>query len=1038
MSEITCETRNLVNQDHLSELQICAIQLFQSQRNMAQEPLQQMEQEDDKEEDDESAAADVKTNQVLDCPFCQKQYQSIKSLQAHIRSNHKEEKQVKSKQFNQSSEMMRCMLKNKKQQLCLKEFSKDQMGRHVTNKLHGISRPDKAMVFKGFLPAVGGDGETFTVEWGLKGSKGDTEEETNAEENLMNLGEIESIEVKPSTSACDGATEPKKSSKNCKDLIEEPTTVVNDDSSNATDSVNNLSADSVQEQITFVDVTRAEQTCEEEAVPNLPEDELNVSKEIKNFDANLFEVPVAKITDVENVLWTENIDCAAIETVSTTYDEDVLMQEQNSSFGEMRSQESIISQGSMDSPCNGMSTDNKETNGTNKKVTWDELVSVIHFDADTENDEEMMEVEVQIVPENQIDQERIDTVNVSEVKDLLYDSQETVENSNGGLAMNLKISYFEEAKPGEDWFRMVVLNKRIFPVERSDDTELGGEDFDTNDYDETLSEDEDTVEDSDYDSDDDILETRHRLEMKQTRHHRRNSAVAEASKCDLPNNASFIQDFDEYFTKKCNMSSTTKENTTKSLTFGHLFLYPDSFLLWMMNQDSQFDLSKLIDFKSDENFVALVSPVDWIGAIGGETGTDLPSRQVEKLKSHARLRDFILYRLNKEKFGRRDITLKLSIKEHLKDIQDEVSRLKLFKNLNRMENFRRNKVKQMKQILDPEREHKEYLSVKKWMESTEFKDRENEALKDFEEAKALGKIGKDKFNNIANFVRFLLAVTDKSRPSSYYFLNSDYVAKTKVWLPPDHDNLWSLDNLPQGWNMYSCPDPSVPPTCHQIRLDGSQPQLKRNKPVTLLLNKKCYILMEKYIELKKLKFKQTSLPLDQIFFVNHNGQKLSRIQRSKGSLLTVFASVVGIKDFKMTSLRKAAEGKIQSRPDLSRNTRDLNAHNQNVASDHYDNIAPARRTVFLTSLAATEGSNDPVLSSDDGDLEVIKLSKEEMKQKADEEEAEREKVREEARTFLEALKNEKKCVDLSPSCLTNSEVDFLKTMFSDSDLSSGN
>lgn len=354
-----------------------------------------------------------------------------------------------------------------------------------------------------------------------------------------------------------------------------------------------------------------------------------------------------------------------------------------------------------------------------------------------------------------------------------------------------------------------------------------------------------------------------------------------------------------------------------------------------------------------------------------------------------------------------------------------------------MENFRRNKIKQMKHILDPARDQNEYLSVRKWMESTECKDRERQALKDWEEAMESGTIGKEKFNNFANFVRFQLAVTDKSRPSSYYFFNRDYQGKTKVWLPPDHDCLWSLESLPAGWNMYRSPDPSVPPTCYEIRLDGSQSKLKGNRPVTLLVNQKCYYLMEKYDELKKLMFGKKSLPLDQVFFVNHAGKKLSRIQRSKGSLLTVFASVVGIKDFKMTSLRKASEGLIQSRPDLSRHTRDLNAHNQNVAGAHYDNSAPARRTIYLSSVSVIEGSNDPTLGSNDAALGINKVSEEEMKKKADEEEAARETVREEARAFLTAIKNEKKCVDLSPSCLDKCEVDFLKTLFADVDVNSG-
>ena len=514
--------------------------------------------------------------------------------------------------------------------------------------------------------------------------------------------------------------------------------------------------------------------------------------------------------------------------------------------------------------------------------------------------------------------------------------------------------------------------------------------------------------------------------MKQLRKQRRNEAVSVPRLSDLENNAKFISSFEEYITKKCNLSSTSKDNKTISLTLGHLFHYPDSYLHWMVSQDPSFNLLQITDFKTD-NFLAVLSPVDWIGSIGGPTGTELPSRQSEKLKSHARLRDYILYKLNKTRFDRHEISEKISIKEHLNDLSQEVAKLKLFKQLKKHQDFKRNKAKQMKQILDPGRDQNEYMSVRKWFQSDEYKEREKAVLKDWEEAKDdKSKIGRENFNKMANFCRFQLAVTDKSRPSSYKFLNQDYYGKTKVYLPPDHDCLWSLESLPTNWNMYEPPTPSTPPTCYEIRLDGSLPELKGNKAHTLIVNQKCFNLMEKYHDWKKQVFGDV-LPLDQPYFVNYNGKQLSRIQRTnKGSLLDVFASVVGISDFKMTSLRKASEGVIQSRRDLAKNTKDLNSHSATVAHAHYDNVSAARRTMYNISLSATEGSNDSP--------ETVELSKEELEQNRKEEDRDQSRVRKEAKAYLDALKNEKKFVDLTPSCLSESDIEFLKTLFDNDDI----
>ena len=129
--EIRRRDRNLINQNHLSQIQISALQLFQHRRSFeansgaTADPMEDDEGiADDKEEvediaddknEDETAENESSTTskEPFRCPFCNKTYLSVKTLQAHIRHNHKEEEQVKSKEYDSQDQMMICQLQSK-------------------------------------------------------------------------------------------------------------------------------------------------------------------------------------------------------------------------------------------------------------------------------------------------------------------------------------------------------------------------------------------------------------------------------------------------------------------------------------------------------------------------------------------------------------------------------------------------------------------------------------------------------------------------------------------------------------------------------------------------------------------------------------------------------------------------------------------------------------------------------------------------------------------------------------------------------------
>ena len=736
------------------------------------------------------------------------------------------------------------------------------------------------------------------------------------------------------------------------------------------------------------------------------------------------KVSIEGPVELGDIIWDKQIDIDHVEEVDMcTNDQETLFLDQNSSFGEIRIQDISVSQGS-------------DQNKDEDTMNMDVIVEEDNLDSREVNgadqNEVLMEVDIIVEEDNFAALE----VNVADVSAAVYDSQEKPVKT---MIKKFKIKTFDQfVKSNGFWSRPKVPDDNVHDDSIRDAiVPDANANVDIN-YEETVFEEEEIVEDSDYDSEDDLEDTKHRQEMKETRKLRRDSVEPGVRISDLEQNANFINLFKEYFQKKSNLGSTSKANKTMSLTCGHLFYYPDSFLNWMVSQDSSFVLENLVAFKND-NFSSILSPIDWCAAVGGAGGTDLPSRQAEKLKSHARIRDYILHVLNKQQFGRQEIVEKIAIKEHLKDIADEIAKFGLFKKLKKLEDFKRNKAKKMKQILDPDRNQKEYNAVRTWFASSEFKERQTKAISIWVNSKnSKASLTKDKFNKFANFTRFTLAVVDRNRPSTYNFLNDDYLSKFAVYLPDGQDALhctvqddclWSLESLPPGWKLYTSPDDSTPPTAYEIRLDGSLPELKGNRSATVILTKKCFDLCEKYNDLKRLKFGNEAMSLGEPYFVNFNNKKLSRIQRSKGSLPEVFASVVGIADFRMTYLRKAMEGTIQSRQDLSKHTKELNSHNSNVAADHYDNTASSRRTMMLNTLSDIEGSNTVPDS--------IERSKSDLEKRKAEDELESARVKKEAKEYLEALKNEKKCVDLSPSCLDSSEVDLLKTLFSKDDVSSG-
>ena len=365
------------------------------------------------------------------------------------------------------------------------------------------------------------------------------------------------------------------------------------------------------------------------------------------------------------------------------------------------------------------------------------------------------------------------------------------------------------------------------------------------------------------------------------------------------------------------------------------------------------------------------------------------------------------------------IIKKIAIKDHLASIADQIKTEKLYAKLDKLRNFQKSKDKKMKQILDPQIDQAEFDSVSKWFGSKIQQDKESEAIQIWEDAVKTGAITARNFNKFALFCRFTCAICDKNRPGCYFFTVEQYLTKLAVWIP-DGAEIWCIDQLPQGFKLYEAPndDKNKKPSCFEIRLDGSQEGIKNQTSTTLVINQKCYDLLEKYQDLKRIC--HGKIDQKDKFFINFNGKPLSRLQRYKGSLLEHFGSVTGIPDFKMTSIRKASEGVIQSNSDIAMNTKELNNHQSSVVP-LYDNMSSSRRAIFINAMSRRERSGE-CYQGPEHDEQI----KNHLQKRKEIEKIEQEKLKKEATRYFEEQKARNKLNKMQHG-LNDDELSFMSS-----------
>ena len=285
--------------------------------------------------------------------------------------------------------------------------------------------------------------------------------------------------------------------------------------------------------------------------------------------------------------------------------------------------------------------------------------------------------------------------------------------------------------------------------------------------------------DGDYDSDtEDGFSFCHQFELTENRHQRRNSISPEAKLDTIQQNKDVISQFISWWKASgASCVTTNKKTSTIRMTLNYLFHNKDSFLNYQTSQNKDFNLQRLKSFNT-EDYLALPSPVSWVAVVGGKSGQLQPSRRKEMLKSHQRLRKFLLHLLNENGFEGSEILIKEAVEKHLEGIKRQVKLLKLYGQLQKLYKQQKKKKERMMAILKPHEKENVFNAVKVWFSSEESKKLETEALAIYTAAIANQSIRKADFNRFSKIVFFELMIFDKSRVGIIENLtNEDYQLK---------------------------------------------------------------------------------------------------------------------------------------------------------------------------------------------------------------------------------------------------------------------
>ena len=934
----------------------------------------------------------IGVEQKHSCDHCSWSCDNFKSLQRHMRREHPEKPKVSSKNL-QHKDYYICLLRkrNKPNVICNKQVDKIGICQHLAGS-HDVKCPKKSE-FKGFLRDVDGDDDSPWKALFLPAKDSDPPEEEFIET------EVEAEDVEESNKdEQEGRADRLDEEIKVEVPVDRDEGVGTTEEVAATDVSTALEVD-IQKEDSGSKTETNEDTQMAEVDPAHNQDGLEQEQETDDggMDEDDFS---AEIEIQTNTVINVNDD----ESFQVINQEEII-KDANSSFGSFQSfsqdsesvgsQESIFISGastnviSLVPVCKEKSLPISSTHNTG----YDFLPSV---------------------PEAV----KLEYWNIRKYANVLRGQPDR------GQLWVLKIDKFDNPPKS----KRAKLDPVIEEEEKVNDDELFfGADMDIDQQEETGRENSDQDEEDDgqdiedsQDDDDSCDEEEEEGETTPKRWDKRNNISAVKRLDSSPENGDFITRFKTWWqTSGASCEQKKKETSTLRMTMNYLFHNMDSFLNYQTSENEEFNLSRLVSFSS-EDFLSVPSPVSWVNKVGTETNQAFPSRRIEMLKSHQRLREFISHCLNENTYEGDSIQQKDAISKHLKAIDNLLKKKKMYSNLNNLYHEQRRKKDQMQRIIKPFAQEQLQNSIKTWFESKDSEDLEIEALSIYQNAMETKSIRPSDFDRFTKIVFFEAALHDKSRTGMYYQLkNSDYAAKKPTWIPEEMDSL-EYENLPREWLLYTAPYDGAAPSSYELEIIGG-PDAKNHEDHPIVLSPRVYELIEKMIDLKQILFPK--IDLKDYLFVNHAGKKIPKLQNypASGSLLYQFGLVTKIDNFCFKMFRNKAAGTIQSSANLAQKAKDFNSHSQTVDKTVYDKLRGARRTVFVTNMSKKEGGCS-TLRKDKPKDEL------ELKKREERDRAQKDELVKDAEKFLSDIKKLKP-QDFRPTAIKDADLKFLKTIF---------
>ena len=330
------------------------------------------------------------------------------------------------------------------------------------------------------------------------------------------------------------------------------------------------------------------------------------------------------------------------------------------------------------------------------------------------------------------------------------------------------------------------------------------------------------------------------------------------------------------------------------------------------------------------------------------------------LKAWERFQDFLLYKLAKTDFANDLLSMlkKKELKSQIEDLGDIVKQNKVWAHLEALVKEEQALKVHAKEIKNPSVNTNELNGPATWFASKAFKELSEKFNKSWERAiNTQSKVPEEiitenDFVSMAQFSRFNVMLSDKNRNNSFEFTNLEYICGLKLWYPENYS--FEDDNLPQGWDIHKPLD--RPHDQLQIKMSGKKGGAKMGSVLTI--GGTTLDICSKYRDVKALIFPQGESN-EQTFFVNFKKEALAPLSNTRGSLLDVYSSVIGVDHATVNSIRRSLEGFIRNNPDKidRKRIRTVQSHSEEVGLAYYDRGAGDYRSGIVHKMSKLEGSH---------------------------------------------------------------------------------